>query len=565
MPGATSRICQLTGDRDALTGAPTKNRTFSRQRVFGTDLGYPVEHRGRLFLMFGDTWTGLRPDGEGEFPPGHDDSLAVLSGDDPDDCLDLTFVSAGARIDAPDAARTTDAARGGAGRADAAPWLPGVFQANARAHDALLRAVPGAGEAPERRPMVADLAGWLFGTSIARAVASYAASSARRGGDATFPSSASASSPFDPMTVTPRRDYGSRPIDGGPFATPVGGVSDGERLHVFFKEQSLANIVWVARSSGHGARFEDARPAFTARFRNLAVLDEGGEDVLLFGRPQFDFVGLPLYLALHTKGDLRRGEFRPRFYRGKAFGVFPWFEAGREVDAVPLTVEAGATPFEAEAISHFSVDYDKVLGRYVMTYATLAFRTESRIDLSPFRVRPFAAWRVDYDAPTLFVRTAEAPWGPWSAPEPLFRATDDGGYCAWMHVPDEDAPALCAARCARGACGLVGNPNDLLLAKLDGSAADGKRPAPASVLNAPTVAAHEAIVPVARSGTPSGPKAPLSPLAQRTAWLYGIQALPRFTKAAASPGASMRYFLVSTANPYQVVLMRTELRVHNAG
>ncbi len=54
-PGATQKVCQLTGENDKETGLPTLNRTASRHGFWGTDLGSSFEHEGRLFFLFGDT------------------------------------------------------------------------------------------------------------------------------------------------------------------------------------------------------------------------------------------------------------------------------------------------------------------------------------------------------------------------------------------------------------------------------------------------------------------------------------------------------------------------------
>jgi hypothetical protein len=53
--GRSQKVCQLTGDSDFQNRHETKNRTESRFRVAGTDLGYPFEHDGRLHFLFGDT------------------------------------------------------------------------------------------------------------------------------------------------------------------------------------------------------------------------------------------------------------------------------------------------------------------------------------------------------------------------------------------------------------------------------------------------------------------------------------------------------------------------------
>jgi len=80
--GSTQKICQLTGDNDRQTAQPTLNQTQSRYGVFGTDLGFSFLHDGRLYFLFGDT-VGLHGG----------DSIAYSQDTNPDDCLDLTFVT----------------------------------------------------------------------------------------------------------------------------------------------------------------------------------------------------------------------------------------------------------------------------------------------------------------------------------------------------------------------------------------------------------------------------------------------------------------------------------------
>ncbi len=70
--GASEKVCQLTGERDWESGQPTAARTRSRFGLDATDLGYPVEHDGRLILLFGDSWPPPHGGGAaGEIPP-HD-------------------------------------------------------------------------------------------------------------------------------------------------------------------------------------------------------------------------------------------------------------------------------------------------------------------------------------------------------------------------------------------------------------------------------------------------------------------------------------------------------------
>jgi hypothetical protein len=42
------------GDTDWETGQPTAARTFRNFGLDAADLGYPVEHAGKLIMLFGD-------------------------------------------------------------------------------------------------------------------------------------------------------------------------------------------------------------------------------------------------------------------------------------------------------------------------------------------------------------------------------------------------------------------------------------------------------------------------------------------------------------------------------
>jgi hemin uptake protein HemP len=76
------KLCQLTGDVDRQTGLPTRNRTMERHGLVGTDLGVPFRHKGRTYLLFGDT-----------VGPRGGDAIAWTTDRKPEDGLDLTFMS----------------------------------------------------------------------------------------------------------------------------------------------------------------------------------------------------------------------------------------------------------------------------------------------------------------------------------------------------------------------------------------------------------------------------------------------------------------------------------------
>ncbi len=52
--GSAKKVCQLTGDFDRERQVPVRNPSDELCGVIGTDLGIPIEHKERLYLLFGD-------------------------------------------------------------------------------------------------------------------------------------------------------------------------------------------------------------------------------------------------------------------------------------------------------------------------------------------------------------------------------------------------------------------------------------------------------------------------------------------------------------------------------
>jgi hypothetical protein len=96
--GASTKICQLTGQTDWLTGQPTDALTQSRYGLTGIDLGFPVESdSGTLYFLFGDAVPNGHPPGSNPAVPP-DDGLGKTTRTSPPDgttCIDLRFVGSG--------------------------------------------------------------------------------------------------------------------------------------------------------------------------------------------------------------------------------------------------------------------------------------------------------------------------------------------------------------------------------------------------------------------------------------------------------------------------------------
>ena len=91
--GAPEKICQLTGDIDWESGKPTAARTYANFGLDAADLGYPIEHDGKLILLFGDSWpTMQKPGTQAEEPPN--DAVGIVTrkeAPDSADCLGMTI------------------------------------------------------------------------------------------------------------------------------------------------------------------------------------------------------------------------------------------------------------------------------------------------------------------------------------------------------------------------------------------------------------------------------------------------------------------------------------------
>lgn len=236
-------------------------------------------------------------------------------------------------------------------------------------------------------------------------------------------------------------------------------------------------------------------------------IDPQREVVFLWGRPNFGGVGAvgrdaQLYFAYVPLSDYQRnGHFawQPQFFTGVSSSGVPQFSA-QERDAKPLDLDAaqsGDQPQEQnDMVGQMSVSWVPSLKRWVMLYGggmgtvfgELIFGEDiDKIDQS--KVGP------------IYIRYAENPWGPWTAPEPAFEPGDPS-------VPSGEY-------------------------------------APGGILFSTQCKGEDCAEPQDAWPTDKGA-------------LYGPDIVDRWTTAE-SNGTTTLYWHVSTWNPYQVVLMRTVL------
>ncbi len=76
----TRKVEQVIGDIDFETFSPTRQQTESRFNLAFTDLGVPFEHKGKLWLLFGDS----DPESDG-WDERHDDAIAYTEATTPEE------------------------------------------------------------------------------------------------------------------------------------------------------------------------------------------------------------------------------------------------------------------------------------------------------------------------------------------------------------------------------------------------------------------------------------------------------------------------------------------------
>ena len=314
----TRKVEQIIGDFDFERQGLTRQRTGERFNVYFTDLGSPFEHKGKLWLLFGDT----DPESPG-WDEYHDDAIAYTDARSAEDFW-LTFL--------------TDPSRG-------------------------------------------------------RGIAS-------------------------PVIACPQ-DNDPDCVDLGAVNVPVAGLSDGERMFVWFTAD-VANRSLLARSDDDGRTFQKVYDFGDTHFIDVFVqrfdgpipgLAGEGPWALIFGSG--DREHNDVYLAAAPLQSLRTGDrdavrFLAQIEPG-ADGSPALTWSAEEGESTPIfPIEHGKGPGIMSEVPHgwgFGeplVHYNETLGLWIATYN--AART------------------------TIRLRTAEHPWGPWSASMVLFDPAADYGY-----------------------------------------------------------------------------------------------------------------------------------------
>lgn len=214
-------------------------------------------------------------------------------------------------------------------------------------------------------------------------------------------------------------DGGYRPltaagVDGGEFSVPTGGFGAQDGIYVVLTTDRTATAPMgrsvLAKSTNDGRDFTPVRDLSTTHFINVAFAKTEPAPALPMAKPVLLW-GSGSYrtsdVRLAVTGEDRVGDLR--YFAGLDGDGKPRWSA-REDDSAPLLGES--------CVGELSVAWNADLSKWVMMYNCGAPRSR------------------------ILVRTADQPWGPWSAPQVAFDAARDKGFCAFMHDPDGACPRL---------------------------------------------------------------------------------------------------------------------------
>jgi hypothetical protein len=420
------------------TPAPGQAGAFN-----GADLGWTFEHRDKLWVLFGDSWF-LDPVNAAGLP---DDALGQIS---------LTDFPDGASVDAFVAAHP--APNGQPAWRAAGPTMPVSLQNGA-----------GPGFAPimntrDGKPIrsgigFVPIAGFSnghddAGEGVFAIFNSYEQVACRSGRcDDGFE--------CDAQLGTSTLEFLSPPCVVGSTAAcaPGPGMCQNRASSLYDESSQIARTLSVVVRNDVGFTTPDdpihfkSQPWETLDFLNAtartvtdfdpARAHGEGDDytpalgnalprsgVFVWGRPQFGGIGAEgrdaqLYLAWAPmpvpEGD---GHFawEPQYFAGVDSDGRPQFTA-REVDAHPLDLDAdtpGEQPEEVrDVVGQMGISWVPSLKRFIMFYggegAAMFGNAIFRSDAGKVRHDPEGS---------LFVRFAEHPWGPWTAPRPFMAGGD---------------------------------------------------------------------------------------------------------------------------------------------
>jgi hypothetical protein len=475
MPGAalattasTQFVCSLVGEGTHNGTNPTSTHQSNLQ-LYGTDLGFSFKHRNRVWMLFGDTWV------HDDFicqapPPTSDDSLGRINlwqDDDPDDCLDIRFTAK------PN------------GEAKPIRVIKGLTQVPMGA----LR-TPITGWSDNVHPY-----GYFIGEPEVhcqphqRDICPDGLQCHEENGLCFDPGSSGGEALPTPQNFAAERLIAVSTLPFSPNRFRVG--------------YTFATNKFLNATSRVIGRLNEHYPK-----NNIYEPSDHPHELLMWGRP--NFLAVPpsssdVYL-LHHRLNILNGpgtsvNWQPRYFAGLDDEGDPtWTDD--QVSAAPVIDDETVLQ-----VQQFSVAWVAPINRFVMLYSGRFPRIPS--------VDQFG------NKFGIFMRTAEHPWGPWSAPQLIWNADQENAYdCPY------DSPGIMYHRDAAGMGCPVSDPY-----RPNWLATDDLKQCPAT-----TPTPHDDF----------GVE-------------YGVNILDTFTKPGLPINTATIYWNMSTWNPYRVVLMKTRL------
>ncbi|MEY4576514.1 MAG: hypothetical protein RL701_1217 [Pseudomonadota bacterium] len=387
-------------------------------QLYGTDLGLTFEHRGQLFMLFGDTWTSAESICEQEALPLQDDTMATLPLQFAGSVPPITFVTP---ANTPNVASNLHVFRGAAeelnlgyGQAPMGGWSDGEhsFAIFARLEPARCSeadaAVHGSAACGEGQVSFCSTDLGLCQPDYL----SFPVPCDLKQSDACLPGQRCVETP---LCIDPT----SSQFESGSFLS--------ESASTTFETE-----IAVARPE-HPADFDSAFSWHTNKFSQPAVrtvqkftakrtgndYTPGHDTLLVWGRPGFlgehgrqaslYLMAHPLPMQLSAAGKL---SFEPRYFAGidATTGEPLWSDNEAAAQALALDGrQAGSTYEEESVIGPFTVSYlPAPIDRWVMLYGG---------DLADYLLSDPVGSRGQHAAGSIVMRFAEHPWGPWSSPQ----------------------------------------------------------------------------------------------------------------------------------------------------
>jgi len=512
---AAARIVATTAIVGPLAG-PNAPLAQPGLRFYGTDLGWTVEHRGTLLMLFGDTWSHARF--LCETVPLNDDCQATLPLVSPAGVPPLTFAT---RPGAPDLLDPILVFRGaesldmGFIRTPLAAFSDGTDLIGLFGRPEY---VPCTRRSPRRPPSCRPYEHLTCTQAVGRCTPAVIGLSG-----VCDAGTGAGCLPGQTCTATATGlcvDAGSSQNDGTPASTLF---TAAVTLEIATQDRAApASYHEVATLATNKFLNSTVRTVarFTARRRGNDY-GRGSGALLWWGRPGFSTAGgreAQLYLLTHKlpfRRDAKdRARFRPKYFAGMnpKNGEPRWTR--RESKALPLALDGvgGGSPHEVLPIpNQMAVSFvGAPLDTWVMIYGG---------DLADYLLADPANARPGPAPGAIRIRFAEHPWGPWTAPEPLLApgsppvAGDPYGPGGVLfHVACQDqGPSACAR-------------------------SDPSRPTDAFFPGCPELGRT---FDVGR--------------------FYGPNVIDAYTRPDGTGGVDV-FWNVSTWNPYSVVFVRTNLR-----